>query len=356
MGSDFRGCFDLYGNRFLTSGQASGGAFDKVIECESINDARLDDLMPGSILTGARESADLAMAGYEAFDRDAYRAGNLTPVVFGSALKDYGVEELLKLISLDAPEPRPSPSDLRVVHPGEDAVTGFVFKVQANMDPNHRDRVAFLRLCSGHFQRGMKLRQVRTGKDIVVHSPIFFLARDREITDEAGPGDVIGIPNHGTVRVGDTFTEGEALRFTGLPAFAPEILRRARLGDVTRVKQLRRALEDMAEEGLIQVFKPAVGSQWIFGVVGVLQLDVLKARLKQEYNVEIDFEPTPFQMARWLHTDSDQTLKDFVKSHSNNVVTDRDGAPVFLAKNAWELDYAMKNNEAVAFLKTKELD
>jgi peptide chain release factor 3 len=154
------------------------------------------------------------------------------------------------------------------VSPGEDKVSGFVFKVQANMDKNHRDRVAFLRLCSGKFRRGMKLRQVRTGKDVVVHSPIFFMAQDREIVEEAGPGDVIGIPNHGTVRVGDTFTEGEAIRFTGLPAFAPEMLYRVRLSDTTKVKQLRSALEDLAEEGLIQVFRPRIGAQWIIGVVG----------------------------------------------------------------------------------------
>jgi peptide chain release factor 3 len=260
------------------------------------------------------------------------------------------------LIAAHAPAPRPSPADARTVAPGEHKVSGFVFKVQANMDKNHRDRVAFLRLCSGKFKRGMKLRQVRTGKDIVVHSPIFFMAQDREIVEEAGPGDVIGIPNHGTVRVGDTFTEGEAIRFTGLPAFAPEMLYRVRLSDTTKVKQLRSALEDLAEEGLIQVFRPRIGAQWIIGVVGALQLDVVASRAAQEYKIDVAFEPTVFDTARWVEAKSDRELKTFVEGHPSNIVLDRDERPVFLAKSAWELDYTKKNNPDVVFHTTRELE
>ncbi|MBZ0215480.1 MAG: peptide chain release factor 3, partial [Fimbriimonadaceae bacterium] len=232
---------------------------------------------------------------------------------------------------------------------------GFVFKVQANMDKNHRDRVAFMRLCSGHFRRGMKLYQVRTGKDLMVRSPIFFMAQDREIAEEGEPGDVIGLPNHGTIRVGDTFTEGEDLRFIGLPAFAPEILRRVRLGDMTRVKQLRSALEDFAEEGLVQIFKPALGSQWIVGVVGVLQLEVLANRAAQEYRIDIDYEPIPYQLACWIRSKDEKKLKSFMDAHPGAIVRDRDNHPVMLAKSAWELDYIVRNNEDIEFMKTREL-
>ncbi len=356
MGGQFHGCYDLVGDRYLTSTQGPSGVHDRTVQCGGIDDRQLDDAVPAPILDVARENIDLVRAAYPTFDRQSYLEGHMTPAIFGSALKNYGIETLLDLIASHAPPPRPGPADKRTVQPDEDAVTGFVFKVQANMDPNHRDRVAFIRLCSGNFKRGMKLRQVRTGKDLVVHSPIFFMARDREIVNDAGPGDVIGVPNHGTVRVGDTFTEGEALRFTGLPAFAPEILRRVHLPDSSRAKQLRRALDDLAEEGLVQVFKPSLGPQWIVGVVGVLQLDVLAARAKQEYRVEIVFEDTPFAVARWLRAADEKSLEDFVKAHPSSVVLDRDGRPVFMARNDWDLDYTMRNNEGIEFLKTKELE
>ena len=355
MGGTFHGCYDLLGRRFLTSSQAKGGAFDKSVPCTGLGDSGLGALVPKHVLKAAREDVELAQAAYSAFERDAYRDGNLTPVIFGSALRGHGVEILLELMGSHAPEPRPSPADLRVVEPRDPAVSGFVFKVQANMDRNHRDRVAFLRVCSGHFQRGMKLRQVRTGKDITVRNPIFFMARDREIAEDAHPGDVIGIPNHGTVRVGDTFTEGESFRFTGLPVFAPENLRRVRQVDQSRTKQLRQALEDLSEEGLIQVFKPALGSQWIVGVVGVLQLDVLAARAKQEYRVDIEFEAVPYTAARWLRSQDAHALEAFIRTHAGKVVRDRDDHPVFLAEGQWEIDHNVKNNEAIEFLRTKEL-
>ena len=307
------------------------------------------------MLETARDSLELAMAGYSSFDLDLYREGHLSPVVFGSALRDYGIEPLLRLIADYAPPPRPSPADGRQVTPDEKAVTGFVFKVQANMDKKHRDRIAFLRLCSGDFKRGMKLHQVRTGKDVMVHSPIIFLAQDREIAEEAGAGDVIGIPNHGTIRVGDTFTEGEEIKFTGLPVFAPEILRRIHLVDTTRVKQLRQALQDLSEEGLVQIFKPDVGTQWIVGAIGPLQLDVVADRALHEYNVEIRFEPTNYTAARWLASDDDKALNKFIKSNLNQVLTDRDGDPVYLSAGAWDLSFKEQNNEAIRFLKTKEL-
>jgi peptide chain release factor 3 len=356
MGGLFAGCYDLEKNLFYTSSGERGGPFDETVECAGIDDKTLDERVRADVLAPAREAIELSRAAYPEFDLEAYREGHLTPVIFGSALRNYGVERLLDTIARFAPPPRPAPADLRTVSPDEKPVTGFVFKVQANMDKNHRDRIAFMRLCSGDFRRGMKLRQVRTGKDVMVHSPIIFLAQDREIADEAGAGDVIGIPNHGTIRVGDTFTEGEAFRFTGLPVFAPEILRRVRLVDSTRVKQLRQALQDLSEEGLIQVFKPDVGSQWIVGVIGMLQLDVVADRARNEYKVDIGFEDTPYTTARWLDSDDPAALKSFLKSNASAIMSDRDGDPVFMANGSWELGYKMKQNEAIRFLKTKELE
>lgn len=354
MGTDFRGCYDLRSNEFLTADIPSAG-FKKVIAFEGPNDPELSEYIPENTLKTVRENLELAGAAYPEFDQENYRAGYMTPVIFGSALKDYGVKQLIDMVAAHAPPPKPTPADTRIVDPGEDKVTGFVFKVQANMDKNHRDRVAFMRLCSGHFKRGMKLHQVRTGKELMMRSPIFFMAQDREIADDGGPGDVIGIPNHGTIRVGDTFTEGEDLRFIGLPAFAPEILRRVRLADMTRVKQLRSALEDFAEEGLVQIFKPALGSQWIVGVVGVLQLEVLANRAKQEYRIEVDYESIPYQLACWLRSDDEKKLADFKAAHPSAIVSDRDGHPVLLAKSAWELDYLVRENADIEFMKTREL-
>lgn len=356
MGTDFRGVYDFSTSRFLTAEGAPPGGHDKVVETTGLDDPVLDELVPAPILEATRENGALARGGYPEFDENAYRSGNLTPIIFGSALRDYSVAALVEFIADFAPSPRQSTADTRDISPSEKDVTGFIFKVQANMDPNHRDRVAFMRVCSGQFRRGMKLKQVRTGKDIVVHSPILFLAQDREIADDAGPGDVIGIPNHGTVRVGDTFTEGEALRFTGLPAFAPEVLSRIRHTDTAKTKQLRRALKDLAEEGLIQVFRPSMGAHYIVGVVGTLQLDVLVARASQEYRIDIGFEAAGFEAARWLRAENHQDLENFVTKHPSSVVHDNENRPVFLARNAWDLDYTQKNNEALDFLKTRELD
>ena len=357
MGTDFFGCYDVQKNVFFTSSQGRGGSYDEAIQVNGVESDVLDRKVTSeTTLAEARETIELAREAYEPFKHQSYLEGHLTPVVFGSALKDFGVESLIDLIARYAPSPRPNPTTERHVEPGEDKVSGFVFKVQANMDANHRDRIAFLRVCSGHFQRGMKLRQVRTKKDVVIHSPILFLAQDREVADSAKAGDVIGIPNHGTIRVGDTFTEGETIRFTGLPAFAPEVLRRVRMSDTSKIKALRAALEDLAEEGLIQVFRPTAGSQWIVGVVGVLQLDVLASRARAEYKIDLQFEPAPYQFARWIKADDQATLKAFQEKNLLNVVLDGEERPVFLAKNAWELDYTQKNNEDIVFMKTRELE
>ena len=212
-----------------------------------------------------------------------------------------------------------------------------------------------MRICSGRFRKGMKLKQVRTGKQIAVHNPIFFFAQERATTDEAWPGDVIGVPNHGTLRVGDALVEGADVRFTGLPSFAPEILRRVRLGDPMRAKHLQKALEDLAEEGVTQVFRPNIGSAWIVGVVGALQLDVLQTRLEAEYNLPIDFEPSPYVMARWVGSDDKAELTKFVDQNKNALGTDRDGSPVFMARNAWDLNRMEQDWPKIRFTATREM-
>jgi peptide chain release factor 3 len=309
--------------------------------------------LPDDIASKLQEDIQLVEGATSRFDLVTYREGHLTPVYFGSALKNFGVRDLLRGLASFAPPPRAQPANPRAVSPSEEEVTGFVFKVQANMDPNHRDRVAFLRLCSGRFRRGIKLKQSGTGKMIGVHNPILFFAQERETVDEAWPGDIIGIPNHGVLRVGDTLTEGEALTFTGIPNFAPEILRRVRLFDAMKAKHLKRALESLAEEGVTQVFKPLVGANWTVGVVGQLQLDVLKSRLAAEYGLEVDLEESPYETARWLGGSPDEVIK-FRDANKGQMAEDRDGAPVFLAKNAWELGYVGGKFPKVTFLKTRE--
>jgi len=299
------------------------------------------------------EEIELARAGYPEFDLEAYRNGDLTPVYFGSALKNFGVIDLIEAIAKFAPPPRPQSSDQGIIDPERADVTGFIFKVQANMDPQHRDRIAFMRMVSGTFKRGMKLTPSGIGKPIAVHSPILFFAQDREIADTAEAGDIIGIPNHGTLRVGDTLSERNDVRFTGLPNFAPEILRRVQLKDPTKTKQLRKALDDLSEEGVIQVFYPEIGSQWIVGVVGQLQLDVLVSRLEAEYKVEAGLEPSPFDTARWIKG-SDTALKSFADFNMANLAKDRDGDPVFMARSSWDVSYQQERNPDLTFSATKE--
>ncbi|HFA60307.1 MAG TPA: peptide chain release factor 3, partial [Rhodospirillales bacterium] len=283
-----------------------------------------------------------------------YLEGHLTPVFFGSALRSFGVRALLEAIAEHAPPPRAQPAEPAAVEPGENEVTGFVFKVQANMDARHRDRVAFVRLCSGRFRRGMKLRNLRDGRPLTVAAPIFFFAQDRQLAEEACAGDIVGLPNHGQLRVGDTVSEGRKLRFTGIPDFAPEILMRVRLGDPMRAKHLKKALADMAEEGVTQVFRPLLGADWIVGVVGPLQLDVLRARLAAEYDLPVEFEAAPYVTARWCWPPDERTREAFVAAKRASLATDRDGRLVHLARNAWDLGRVQEDFPAIRFSRTCE--
>jgi peptide chain release factor 3 len=332
MGLNFKGIQDLNKDAFIP-----------------FNDGKLDAELKAKL----DEDVGLAREGLPRFDLATYREGHLSPVYFGSALKNFGVAQLLDALTEYAPPPRSQAAIGRAAEPGDKEVTGFVFKVQANMDPNHRDRVAFLRLASGEFRRNMKLKQSGTAKTIGVHNPILFFASERETVDEAWPGDIIGIPNHGVLRVGDTLSESGNVVFTGIPNFAPEILRRVRLSDPMKQKHLARALESLAEEGVTQVFKPVIGSQWIIGVVGALQLDVLKSRLVAEYDLDAELEASPYDAARWL-AGSEAELEKFSNANKGGMATDRDGAPVFLSKSAWEIGYVAERFPNVKFLKTRE--
>ncbi|WP_421709549.1 peptide chain release factor 3 [Algihabitans sp.] len=354
MGKNFLGCYDLIHDRLILVARSKGERPDEGEVCSGLDDPKLDELLPDWAVTELREQVEMARGLCPPFDLEAYREGNLTPVYFGSALNTFGVRELLEGLAEIAPAPRPQPTAERAIAPQEDKVTGFVFKIQANMDPKHRDRIAFFRLASGHFKRGMKLRQVRTGKQLTLHTPVLFMAQDRETAEEAWAGDIIGIPNHGNLHLGDALTEGEELHFTGIPAFAPELLQRVRPTDPLKAKHVGRALQQLAEEGAARVFKPRLGSDWIVGVVGALQFDVLADRIRTEYDVPVIFEPTTWITARWLEAEESHTLKAFCDANQASLADDHDDQPVFLARNTWHLDDATKTNPKIRFLKTRE--
>jgi peptide chain release factor 3 len=242
----------------------------------------------------------------------------------------------------------------RAVTPTEEAVSGFVFKVQANMDPRHRDRIAFVRMCSGHFRRGAKLFHPRSGAQLAVHNPVLFLAQDRELLEEAVAGDIIGIPNHGKLSIGDTLTEGESLAFIGIPNFAPELLQRVRATDPMRAKHLSRALEQLAEEGVARIFKPRFGGYYIVGVVGALQFDVLADRIKTEYDIPVAFESAGLYTARWVESDDAKAIERFARQHEAYLADDHRDELVFLARNAWHLETTIKESPEIRFLKTRE--
>jgi peptide chain release factor 3 len=261
---------------------------------------------------------------------------------------------LLNALADFGPPPRAQPADSRTVAASEDKLTALVFKIQANMDPNHRDRIAFARVCSGRLIRGMKLRQVRTGKTIPLHAPQFFFARDRALAEEAFAGDVVGIPNHGTLRIGDTLTEEEDINFVGVPSFAPEIIRRVRLDDAMKAKKLRQALQELAEEGVVQLFRPQDGSPPLVGVVGTLQLDVLQSRLAGEYGVAIGFEATPYNLARWITGDK-AALAKFVATQRTSMADDVDGDPVYLASSLFMMRRAQEQTTELVFTDIKDI-
>lgn len=355
MGRSFKGCFDLMHDRLnLMERNADKSVLSAPLEViNGVHDAKLDTCIPADQVQQLRDDVEMVRALCKPVDKEAYSEGYLTPVFFGSAVNNFGVRELLDALVTLAPSPRPQEAASRKIMPSEDKVTGFVFKIQANMDPKHRDRIAFMRICSGHFKRGMKLMHLRSQKQMILHNPVMFLAQDRELAEEAYAGDIVGLPNHGGMRIGDSFSEGEMLSFKGIPSFAPELLQKVRAVDPLKAKHLGKALEQIAEEGGASVFKPAIGSDWIVGVVGALQFEVLADRIRTEFDVPVIFEPTSYYTARWV-SGNDHDVEKFVSVHRGTMAADHDGAPVFLARNAWHLGKAEEDFPEIHLLKIKE--
>ncbi|MDX2156245.1 MAG: peptide chain release factor 3 [Hyphomicrobiaceae bacterium] len=347
-GRDFRGTFDLSASRVRQLDKDDEGS-----AVTGVDDPLMAELLDHDELARWREEMDLVEGACGRFDLEAFRQGTLTPVFFGSALRNFGVRDLLDALIAHAPPPRSQPASTRTVEAGERAMTGLIFKIQANMDPAHRDRIAFMRVCSGKLTRGMKVKVVRTGKTVVLQSPQFFFAQDRSLAEEAWAGDIVGLPNKGTFRIGDTLTEGETLSFVGIPSFAPEILRRVRLEDAIRAKKLKEALREMAEEGVVQLFSPIDGTQPIVGVIGELQLDVLGDRLTNEYGLPIGFDPAPCDSVRWMTSDDPAEVDRFVARNRMSVAVDLDGDHVYLAPSPYYLSMTVERNPAIRFADIK---
>ncbi|MBR1841389.1 MAG: peptide chain release factor 3, partial [Alphaproteobacteria bacterium] len=355
-GKDFLGCYDLINDQLILMNKTGDKSqINDVIEtCQGLDDPKLDKLLPAHAAAKLREDVEMVRELCPEFNLQDYLSGALTPVFFGSAINNFGVREVLQGLHKLAPTPRPQPSAKRVVQAKEPKVTGFIFKIQANMDPKHRDRIAFMRICSGHFKRGMSLLQVRTGKEIKIATPVMFLAQERELTEDAYAGDIIGIPNHGQLRIGDTLTEGEKIHYTGIPSFAPELLKSVRAKDPLKSKHLANALQQIAEEGGASIFKPLSGAEYIIGVVGALQFEVIADRLRTEFNVDVLFEPTQYFTARWISCEDKAQLDKFYNTNMFNLAEDYDGAKVFLARNAWHLNKVHEDFPAIVLHKTRE--
>ena len=354
VGRDFVGAYDLLHNRLEIMDRADRNKVAESIRIDGLDDPNLALHVPAELLAKLKDELEMARELLPAFDRAAFLNGSMTPIWFGSAINSFGVKELMDGMGEYGPEPQPQKTDTRQVGADEPTVAGFVFKVQANMDPKHRDRVAFVRLASGHFERGMKLLHVRTRKPMAIANPVMFLAADRELAEEAWAGDIIGIPNHGQLRIGDALTEGEALRFTGIPSFAPELLQTVRAMDPMKAKHLEKALMQFAEEGAAKVFKPMIGSGYIVGVVGQLQFEVLASRIEEEYSLPVRFEPSNFTSARWV-SGAKAEVEKLANVNKGHMATDSDGDMVFLTRLKWDIDRVERDYPAVKLTATKEM-
>jgi peptide chain release factor 3 len=352
-GKEFKGVYNLYRRSLHLFTPGRDSRKEKGITITDFADPELDKLL-GSQADQLREEVALLEGAASPFSLDEYLKGNQTPVFFGSAINNFGVRELLDAFVEMAPAPGPRSTVTRMVSPLEEAFSGFVFKIQANMDLAHRDRIAFLRICSGKFTRGMKVFHHRIGREIVLSNATIFMAQDRTNVEEAYPGDIIGIHNHGTIQTGDTFTEGEPLQFTGIPNFAPEHFRRVRVKNSLKIKQLRKGLAQLSEEGAVQVFRPLAGNDTILGAVGLLQFDVTMARLKTEYGVEAFYEPADYAAARWVECEDKKRLGEFEKRCRANLARDADGHLTYLAASEWRLGFVMEEWPDIAFRKTRE--
>jgi peptide chain release factor 3 len=348
QGREFRGTYDLYQPRVRRLDENFDGA-----PVTGPDDPLFAELLEPDAYQRWREEIGLVAEACGRFDLEKFQHGALTPVYFGSALKNFGVRDVLDALKTFAPPPRTQHAAERDINATEPAMTGIIFKIQANMDPNHRDRIAFMRVCSGKLARGMKVKHVRSGKTMALSAPQFFFAQDRSIAEEAFAGDVVGIPNRGSLRIGDALTEGEDITFLGIPSFAPEILRRIRLEDAIKAKKLKDAMREMAEEGVVQVFSPIDGTQPVVGVIGALQLDVLADRLVHEYGLKTDFDPAPCDAVRWIRSKDPAALKKFIEANRSYIATDIDGEYVYLPTSIFTLNYNAARSPDVEFLEIK---
>ncbi|MCA1765899.1 MAG: peptide chain release factor 3 [Desulfobulbaceae bacterium] len=353
MGRSFKGVYNIHRQELhLFSGGRDTMPQNSVV-VKGLDDPQLDELL-GDQARQLRDDIELLEGAANPFSHDDYLKAGQTPVFFGSAINNFGVKELLDSFVELAPAPGPRPAAERVVYPEEESFSGFSFKIQANMNPAHRDRIAFFRICSGKFTRGMKVRHHRLGKEIALANATIFMAQDRSNVEEAFPGDIIGIHNHGTIKIGDTFTDKEPLKFTGIPNFAPEHFRRVILKDPLKIKQLNKGLIQLAEEGAVQLFRPIQGSDFILGAVGVLQFDVTMARLKSEYGVEAIYEPINYSTARWITCDDRKKLAAFTAKQQKSLAMDAEDHLAYLADSEWRLSRTMELFPDITFQKTRE--
>jgi peptide chain release factor 3 len=353
-GREFIGTYDLLRDQLELMDRADRNKISGSIKINGLDDPALAEHVPVELLKVFLEEIEMAKELLPKMDHQALLDGTMTPIWFGSAINSFGVQELMQGIADFGPEPQPQRAEPRFLAPEEVKVAGFVFKVQANMDPKHRDRVAFVRLASGHFKRGMKLTHVRSKKQMSISNPVLFLAADRELAEEAWAGDIIGIPNHGQLRIGDTLTEGETLRVTGIPSFAPELLQSVRAGDPLKAKHLEKALMQFAEEGAAKVFKPMIGSGFIVGVVGALQFEVLASRIELEYGLPVRMEPSQFTSARWVSGPLAK-VDAFAQANKQHMARDNDDDIVFLTRLQWDIDRVARDYPDVALTSTKEM-
>jgi len=354
MGSRLKGVYHLLLDEVHIFEQGRNFTRQDSTIFKGLDDPALATRIGAEALAELRDELELVQGASHPFDLDQYLAGRLTPVFFGSAVNNFGVQLLLDFFVEHAPSPRGRGTTSREVAPDEEALSGFVFKIQANMDPMHRDRVAFLRVCSGRYDAGMKMLHVRTGKEVRIANALTFMASDREIVATAYPGDVIGLHNHGTISIGDTFTAGEALSFTGIPNFAPELFRRARLKDPLKMKALQKGLAQLSEEGATQFFRPVMSNDLILGAVGVLQFDVVAYRLKDEYGVESAFENVGVVTARWIRCSDAKKLEEFREKNALNLAIDAAGELVYLAPSRVNLQLTTERWPTVTFAATRE--
>ncbi len=353
MGKLFRGVYNLYSDTIHVFTPGQGHTIPEDIQIKGIESDEAKQFL-GDQWQELLDEVELVRGASHTFDLEAYRAGKQTPVFFGTALANFGVREMLDGFVEWAPAPATRQTEQRPVEASEAKFSGFVFKIQANMDPKHRDRIAFLRVCSGKYTQGMKMRHCRTGKDVRIADAVTFIAGEREAVEEAWAGDIIGLHNHGTIQIGDTFTEGEELKFTGIPHFAPELFRRVRLKDPLKMKQLQKGLQQLSEEGATQVFQPLNNNDLILGAVGVLQFEVVAYRLKDEYKVECIYEPVNVATARWVECSDAKKLEDFKRKCADNLSIDGGGLLTYLAPTRVNLSLAQERYPDVRFRATRE--